>query len=133
MRKFKYLLVPLFTFVAGAIFSWQIHKEYNDTTNILVQNISSNLTGYIDQLEETRSIDNLEITIDLVDYIVSLEEQQVAPRKFQGERFVNLLSVRISSLKSARASITKPESIKKIDFLLEKANVLINKIEFNYY
>lgn len=81
---------------------------------------------------KSERFDDLEISIDLIGYMVYLEQRGV-PRKFEGEEFVGLLNKRISKLESVRSSIEGKTSTKKADMLLEKADDLVEKIKTIYY
>jgi hypothetical protein len=131
VKKSSAVLLIILSFVMGAILSRAGLRSELRETNMAVESLQDNMREYFESLNETRAIDNLETAVDLVGYVVSLNER-AAPRRNVGEEYIRLLKRRVDVLDSIRPDIKDPSTIKQSELLLEKANKLMDDIEFSY-
>jgi len=130
--KYRYvLLVAIFSFVSGGLLAGLVMQSEIDTAISKIDSINKDLFSQTENflLESNRF--GLKAESKLIRKNIELDNKG-APRKYIGEQYINILSMRIENLDKYKANIADESLRNGVEKSIDEAKKLILEIEFSY-
>ncbi|NVK38778.1 MAG: hypothetical protein HWE18_12700 [Gammaproteobacteria bacterium] len=130
--KYRYvLLIAIVSLVSGGMLGGLAMQSEIDAANSKVDRVNQDLFLKAENhlIESNRF--GLEAELKLIRTALDLDIKG-APRKYIGEQYINVLSVRIDDLNRYKSSMANDDSRNGVDKSIEEARKLIQEIEFSY-